>query len=89
MFLRGITDAVSEDVSEAMETTMKDWIQRKRGRPPNETGGMSSSVDVDVAIPLGQGEWDEPLGLPLCVVCHKVCGITILKKTLIPTLMRF
>ena len=34
-------------------------------------GGVSPEADVNV--PLGQGEWDEPLGIPLCVVCHNVC----------------
>lgn len=31
------------------------------------TGG-----DGDSALPLGPGEWEEPLGLPLCVVCQNV-----------------
>ena len=44
-------------------------------RPRNfgETGGVAVAGAADVQIPLGPGEFDEPLGLPLCVVCQNVC----------------
>jgi dynein light intermediate chain 1, cytosolic len=37
-------------------------------------GGTGSGVvaEGDVTIPLGPGEWDEALGIPLCVVCQNV-----------------
>ena len=57
---------------------MKEWQQRRIGRPPNDAGG-TNNADIHVAIPLSQGEWDEPLGLPLCVVCHGVCRSTSLE----------
>ena len=72
-FLKLITPYLSEQAQESAETTMKEWQQRKRGRSPNDTGGMAGNSDSNVAVPLSQGEWDEPLGLPLCVVCHRVC----------------
>lgn len=51
---------------------MKEWQQRKRGLPTYDTGGSSTGNETSVTLPLSQGEWDEPLGLPLCVVCHGV-----------------
>ena len=51
---------------------MKEWQQRKRGISTYDTGGSNSSNEAAVNLPLSQGEWDEPLGLPLCVVCHGV-----------------
>lgn len=46
---------------------MLHWRERGRG----SSGGESSS-DSDVSLPLGPGEWDSALGLPLCVVCQNV-----------------
>lgn len=78
-FLRSITSELKEEAQESMEMVMADWQQRRRGRPPNEVTGTASSIDSNVVIPLSQGEWDEPLGLPLCVVCHRVCHVNHLK----------
>ncbi len=55
-----------------MAVTTKEWQQRKRGGAAYDTGGTGSTADSNVKIPLSQGEWDEALGLPLCVVCHGV-----------------
>ena len=71
-FLRSITSDLSREAQESAEETMKEWQQHKRGRTYNDGG--TSSTENNVVIPLSQGEWDEPLGLPLCVVCHRVCG---------------
>lgn len=74
-FLRALTSDLSDDAKEAAEETMKEWQQRRIGRTFNDAGG-TNNADANVAIPLSQGEWDEPLGLPLCVVCHRVCRKT-------------
>lgn len=71
-FLRGIMVALEDDSKIAAEETMKDWQQRRRGAPYE--GGASTNNEAAVNIPLGQGEWDEPLGLPICVTCHGVCS---------------
>lgn len=52
-----------------MSLHMKDWEQRRKGGSYEASGGGSEG---GISIPLGQGEWDEALGLPLCVVCHSV-----------------
>ena len=71
-FLREITSELDEKVQDTMTVTMKEWQQRRNGGTAYNTGGTGSISDSNVNIPLGQGEWDEPLGLPLCVVCHGV-----------------
>lgn len=70
-FLRSITSALDEETQDVMAVTMKEWQQRRRGGTAYETVGTSTS-DTHVNIPLSQGEWDEALGLPFCVVCHGV-----------------
>lgn len=42
--------------------------------------GGESATSMDVQIPLGPGEWDEPLGIPLCVVCQNADKIESLEK---------
>lgn len=56
-----------------MEETMTEWRDRKRGMDPNSAGtqGLTGSGGP-VTIPLGSGEWDEGLGIPMCVVCQGV-----------------
>jgi len=55
-----------------MAQVMKEWQQRKRGVSTYDTGASGTGSESNVTLPLSQGEWDEPLGLPLCVVCHGV-----------------
>ena len=52
-----------------MSLHMKDWQQRRKGGGHEASGGGSEG---GISLPLGPGEWDETLGLPLCVVCHSV-----------------
>lgn len=68
--IRDITSSLGDAPTESMERTMKEWQQRKRGISAYDTG--STGNEGSVTLPLSQGEWDEPLGLPLCVVCHGV-----------------
>ena len=74
IMLRDITSSLGDAPTEAMEQTMKEWQQRKRGTSTYDTGASSTANEGNVTLPLSQGEWDEPLGLPLCVVCHGVCN---------------
>ena len=65
-----MTSDLDNEAQDSMATVMKDWQQRRRGGTSYATS--DSVVDSNINIPLSQGEWDEPLGLPLCVVCHGV-----------------
>ena len=76
--LRDITSSLDETSTESMEQTMKEWQQRKRGTSAYDTSGSSTGNDGNVTLPLSQGEWDEPLGLPLSVVCHGVRILSII-----------
>jgi hypothetical protein len=51
---------------------MLGWRDRGRGGNNLDGGGVSSTSESDVSLPLGPGEWEEALGLPLCVVCQNV-----------------
>jgi hypothetical protein len=60
-----------------MHEVMTDWTDRKRG---GEAAGGASSSNGTV-LPPGPGEWDEGLGIPLCVVCQGVClSVTMLNS---------
>ena len=58
---------------------MQGWQQRRRGGGTYDTGA-NANTETMVTIPLGPGEWDEALGLPLCVVCHNVGTIRVKSK---------
>jgi dynein light intermediate chain 1 len=47
---------------------MEDNVNHWRGHKRSNT--VESTSSDDAALPLGPGEWDEPLGVPLCVVCQ-------------------
>lgn len=64
--LRSALLRLDNDCSEAMDENMKLWKERK-------TGQVAEGVpapEADVPITLGPGEWDEPLGIPICCVCQ-------------------
>ena len=52
-------------------------ILQEKGR--NLAGDGSINME-NVKIPLGPGEWDEELGLPICVVCQNADKIESLEK---------
>lgn len=72
--LRQVLISVDDETKIAMAETMTEWRDRKRGMDPNSIGaqGLASSGSAPT-IPLGSGEWDEGLGIPMCVVCQGVC----------------
>lgn len=81
--LRGLTASWDNEAEEVAEKVMKDWQQRKRGPSTYDIGATSTGSEANVTLPLGEGEWDVPLGLPLCVVCHnadKIGSIEIEQK---------
>lgn len=72
MLLQTVTSTLDDASRESMEEVSKEWQQHKRGISTYDIGGSGTGNDSNVTLPLSQGEWDEPLGLPLCVVCHGV-----------------
>lgn len=76
--LRTVLDTKEGDCRTAMDETMEDWRERRRG--PATEDAPAKAPEFNQSYPLGPGEWDEPLGVPLCVVCHNVERIEVLEK---------
>ncbi|KAJ5665476.1 uncharacterized protein N7477_007924 [Penicillium maclennaniae] len=79
--LRSVLVSLNDDTKVVMEETMTEWRDRKRGMDASSaaTGGLPNSGGP-VTIPLGPGEWDEGLGIPMCVVCQGADKIEKLEK---------
>ncbi|KAL8979156.1 MAG: hypothetical protein Q9177_006216, partial [Variospora cf. flavescens] len=77
-FLRGIIVTMDDDCKVTAEEIMQAWQQRRRGAPYE--GASAATSDSLINVPLGQGEWDEPLGLPICVACHGTEKIESLER---------
>jgi hypothetical protein len=75
--------SLDADCKEKMEEVMISWRDRGRGGNALDGGGSSSTADGDVSLPLGPGEWEEALGLPLCVVCQNVWTLKFTPETLL------
>lgn len=71
LFLKGVVSSLDEETRDIMELYMKEWQQRRRGGA-YDASGIGTVSDGGVELPLSSGEWDESLGLPICVVCHSV-----------------
>lgn len=73
LLLRTVLISLSEECKEAMQEVMLSWRDRGRGGGTNLDGTTAVPVSDDsVALPLGPGEWEDGLGLPLCVVSQNV-----------------
>lgn len=73
LLLRTVLVSLSNECTETMEEVMLSWRDRGRGGGTNLDGTTAAPAsDGDVALPLGPGEWEDALGLPLCVVCQNV-----------------
>lgn len=73
--LRDILQSLDADCMDAMEEVMISWRDRGRtGSSVNIDGTGAVAGDGDGALPLGPSEWEDGLGLPLCVVCQNVRG---------------
>lgn len=63
--LRGIFQDLDDASRMTLDEVTDNW-KAMRSTYADAGGG------TEVTIPLGPGEFDEPLGLPLCVVCQNV-----------------
>lgn len=77
-FLKSVMTTLDSDCKEAIEENMNEWQLRRRGGGSlYDPAASGAAREGNINIPLSQGEWDEPLGLPICVVCHGVGSISI------------
>ncbi|TPX11089.1 uncharacterized protein E0L32_007950 [Thyridium curvatum] len=82
LLLRTVLVGLSNECTEAMEEVMVGWRDRGRGGGTNLDGTSAvTGGEGDVALPLGPGEWEDALGLPLCVVCQNAQKMEVLEKT--------
>lgn len=73
LLLRTVLMDLPDESKVVMEEVMGQWKDRGRGGGTNLDGTTAvTSGEGDVALPLGPGEWEDALGLPLCVVCQNV-----------------
>jgi len=71
--LRGIFTSLDDDCRRTLDEVTQTWESR---RSTFADGGGAGEVQ----IPLGPGEFDEPIGLPLCVVCQNADKIEMLER---------
>ncbi|KAG2417324.1 hypothetical protein HFD88_008543 [Aspergillus terreus] len=77
--LRHVLVSLDDETKIVMEEMMTEWRDRKRGMDAAGAQGLSGSSGP-VTMPLGPGEWDEGLGIPMCVVCQGADKIEKLEK---------
>ncbi|KAL9079425.1 MAG: hypothetical protein Q9157_001679 [Trypethelium eluteriae] len=75
--LRSILLSLDDECKDGLEENIVEW--RDKGRA-GVADGPSGGADGEASLPLGPGEWDEPLGVPLCVVCQNADKIEFLEK---------
>jgi dynein light intermediate chain 1, cytosolic len=76
-FLRSLLIQLDDDCKDTMEESINNWKNRGQSASSDAAG---VSTDEPTAMPLGPGEWDEPLGIPLCVVCQNADKIEKLEQ---------
>lgn len=73
--LRSVVGSLDDDAKIAMEEVMEGWKEKRVGVDGVATMGMSkveggtASEAKTPVVPLGPGEWEDELGVPLAVVC--------------------
>jgi dynein light intermediate chain 1, cytosolic len=78
--LRNVVGSLPQESKVAMEFNVEEWRDRKRHAASSGDGTTTEPSENDVVLPPGPGEWDEPLGIPLCVVAHNADKIEQLEK---------
>ncbi|KIW04582.1 uncharacterized protein PV09_04331 [Verruconis gallopava] len=77
--IRSIVVSLDDESKNAMEDNVSRWRDRQRNRS-NTVESTESGDAEDASLPLGPGEWDEPLGMPLCVVCQNTDKMQSLER---------
>lgn len=73
--LRSLVLSLDDASKDALQENIA--ILQDKGRNLGGEGGISME---NVKVPMGPGEWDEDLGLPICVVCQNADKIESLEK---------
>ncbi|KAK1828621.1 dynein light intermediate chain-domain-containing protein [Podospora conica] len=81
LLLRTVIISLTDECKMTMEEYMVSWRGRGRGNVHLDGSTAAPGSDGDVAIPIGPGEWEDALGLPLCLVCQNAEKMEYLEKT--------
>jgi dynein light intermediate chain 1 len=76
--LRSLILSLDDASKEVLEENIS--ILQDKGRSLGGSEASTNSATENPKIPMGPGEWDEPLGIPLCVVCQNADKIEALEK---------
>ena len=76
-----LLNSLDQESEATSEVVMKEWKSRRRGGTGYDISGSGTGTESlgNVNVPLGEGEWDFPLGLPLSVICHNADKISSLE----------
>lgn len=72
LLLRGVLSSLNPECLEALEENGTIWKERGRSNSLLNLDGTKAPETSSAPLPLGPGEWEDNLGLPLCVVCQNV-----------------
>ena len=75
LLLRKVIVSLNMESKVVLEENLEEWKHRGRIGAPVGLDGTpvpAQSSETETALPIGSGEWDQGLGLPLCVVCQNV-----------------
>lgn len=80
LLLRGIFTSLDDDSRRMLDEVTSAWESR-RGTF-NADGGATGAgeEELNLSLPLGPGEFDEPIGVPMCVVCQNSDRIEVLER---------
>jgi dynein light intermediate chain 1, cytosolic len=81
--LHSLLQSLPPETVQVLEENIEEWRDRKRNDfkdTPATGADPASTLDAEVTLPLGPGEWDSPLGVPLCIVCQSSNLIDSLEK---------
>ncbi|KAI0149501.1 dynein light intermediate chain-domain-containing protein [Xylariaceae sp. FL1272] len=82
ILLRAVITSLSPECKDTMAEVMMSWRERGRtGASINLDGTGAVAAEEEVVLPPGPGEWEDALGLPLCVVCQNSERIDYLEKS--------
>ncbi|KAF2199719.1 hypothetical protein GQ43DRAFT_398034 [Delitschia confertaspora ATCC 74209] len=77
--LRALILSLDDESKMVLQENIDRW-QDNKGKGLGGADGTGSSATDNIKVPLGPGEGDEHLGIPLCVVCQNADKIETLEK---------
>jgi dynein light intermediate chain 1 len=76
--LRSLIVSLDDESKHALDANLSHM--RGRGHKRSNTADSNVSVEGEEELPLGPGEWDEPLGVPLAVVALNTDKMGVLER---------